>query len=251
MIIPRIAEKFNDLFRFRDVARREIKKLRADIAALSARLDRAIQQSDSPLDSMLLNVGPPVFMIMTGADDADGDGYITARRMVWDPTEFGRKGWIKDADDDNSPYCVLPVPGVAGFFHGCRFLAVHSHVANLTEDRSVYVPVAGECFGFAAKITGSPTTGDDGEKYYPWEQLWLNAADRYDSTMTVEGAPLGRALLLSSLTRDERLQTYRHEVPADTPVWIRYMPSVGGSVGGLVFEIGTDPVTTEDCEETP
>lgn len=111
--------------------------------------------------------------------------------------------WEPDEDDVlpttelPARYRVMPAPGIMGFFPGCRCLCALSHVEEYVDpdtqetlERGVYVPVQGEAFGFAALITGSELVsggaGDESDRQYTWEQLGLDAADKY----TNESDPL-------------------------------------------------------------
>lgn len=175
-----------------------------------------------------------LFLINTGVDVDTGN--YTARRMIY-TSVGGAIVWEMD-EEDETVYQVLIEPGTLGMFVGCRFRA------ELVPEADVYIPVRGECYGFSAVVNGAPIDGGSGEeylKYYPWQQQWTTAANRYYSGLIVQGHTLSKALLLSSLARDPQIVDW-NEVPSGTPVFMWWADSIGGGAGGFVFEVGCTPV---------
>ncbi len=182
--------------------KRRITDLVEDVRLLKAALARR-RQIGSP-QHMPYEGSELVCLIMTEE--------VTFNPPRWNAIRLQRKDdgtkWEPDEEDD-IPYRVMPMPGMRGaFFPGCRCLCAFSHIEEYlgedpdglgpevapTLERGVYIPVAGECFGFLASITGSELVGggtNEDSRQYQWSQVGLDAADTY----TDESDPLGEGEL--------------------------------------------------------
>lgn len=166
--------------------------------------------------------------------------YAVCKRAIYDSANDGLFGIIPDPDDDGSTI-VFPTPGMRGFFNGCRFQAVFSRSSEALGP--IYVPVSGECFGFAAEITGSATVTDS-KHYYNWKQIGVHPSDKYSSGDTVMGGVLPTALQLCSLAFDSNVisTSYRNTLPVGTPIKVWWAPAGDSSPAGFVFEVMSEPL---------
>lgn len=166
--------------------------------------------------------------------------YAVCKRAIYDTANDGLYGIIPDPDDDGSTI-AFPTPGMLGFFNGCRFQAVFSRSSEALG--AIYVPVSGECFGFAAETTGTPTVTDS-KHYYPWKQIGIHPEDQYASGDTVMGEELAKALQLCSLAFDSNVISTgnRNTLPVGTPIKVWWAPAGEESEAGFVFEVMSEPL---------
>ncbi len=198
-----------------------------------------------------------LYVIVTQPYSTTTPHYVLGRRLIPDPQYDGHYGWIKDPDD-LTDYVIRPTAGGGSIYPGMRLWIQYSHLARAIgpvgapNPNRVFVPRAGDCFGFQASITGAPTTGTEGEKYYPWTTyaLGLQGATPNEirqSDVEYEGYTWPKALLLQSLRRDELLATLDMG-PAH--VWMT-PGSTPDHAAGFVFSGPFNPTTTTQCSPTP
>lgn len=166
--------------------------------------------------------------------------YANCKRAIYDSANDGLYGIIPDPDDDGTTI-VFPTPGLLGFFPGCRLQAVFSRSSEALGP--IYVPVQGECFGFAAETTDAPTVTDS-KHYYPWKQIGIHPEDQYSSGDTVMGGVLAKALQVCSLAFDSNVisTSYRNTLPVGTPIKVWWAPAGENSAAGFVFEVMSEPL---------